>query len=195
MIHPKEPTPELYEELLKEIRKDPSAILRERRLDQLVSLKLVIPDIIRAHKKNRRYHYEMYETAKAEIDKAKAEITLAIKTERDPITNKFAFANREAREVEIIDRVAANPSASRWEAKRRQMYAQAKGLEDEIDYFSRIDQSLVEILALMTSQIEYETRYERSYTDVSKRTRSLSRSSGRAAKVAVGDQTEALVIA
>jgi len=188
-----EPISTLYDELLLEIRKDPSAVLRERRLDQLVSLKLLIPDIIRAHKKNRRYHYEMYETAKMEIDKAKAEITLAIKTERDPITNKLVFANREAREVEVLDRVASDAAASRWESKRRQMYAQAKGLEDEIDYYERIDQSLVEILAMMTAQIEFETRFERSYTDVSKRTRSLQRTSRRVTSVAQGDQTETLI--
>jgi hypothetical protein len=178
------PDTTIYDEILAAIRKDPEAVIREKRLDQIMAIKLQIPDIILANQKNRRYHYELYETAKGEIDKRRAEITLAVKDEVDPISGKPAFRNKEHRDVEIMQRLEQDAVFRRWESKRRQMYAGAKQLEDEIAYYERLDQSFIEILAMMTAQIEFETRFSISYQDQAAKVRTAARAKARSKNIA-----------
>ena len=173
----------MYDHILAEIDKDPEAFIRERRLTQIAALKLYIPAELRAQRRNRRLHWDAFETAMREQKKREIEIAYAIKHERDPITNKPVFPNRESRESESQDRLHHDAAWNRWETQRGAMYASVKKLDEEIDYYERIDHSFIEIMAMFTALIEYETRTERVYPDATS-TRSGKRASRRASMAA-----------
>jgi hypothetical protein len=169
---------DLFGQIVDEIQADPIAFVQADRLDKIKALKLTMPNIILAHKVNRRYHYEKYESAKADVDLRRAEVELAVKDDKDPVTNKPLFRNREGREVEILRRLQADGVYRKAEAMRRAMYAQAKSLEDEIVYYEQIDQSLIEICAMMTAEIEFASRTGVTY-GASLKTRSSRRAKDR----------------
>jgi len=159
--HAPEDTHPLYAEVIAAIKADPEAIIRERRIEQIMSFKLMLPDLIWAAKRNRAHHYEQYETAKAEVDKRRALVELAIKEEVDPATGKPANRNKEKRDVAIDDALNRDPTWQRFDAMRRRMYAQSKQLEHEITRLEDYDRSMTEIMAMMTALIEHETRWGR----------------------------------
>jgi hypothetical protein len=176
---------DLYDEVLKQIHQDPETFLRENRLYQIAALKLQIPETLRAQKRLRRHHWNSFEEAVKEQKKREIEIALAVKSERDAISQKLKFHNRESREAELQDRLQKDAAWNRWEGQRASMYASVKKFDEDIDYYERMDQSLLEILAMFTSMIEFETRYERRYQSDARSTRSQGRTKQRA-KVALG---------
>jgi hypothetical protein len=174
--------PTIYDELLSEIKKDPEAFIREKRLHQIAALKLYFPDKIHASRKLRRYHWDSFEQAVKEVKKREVEVAFLVKHERDGATNKLKYPNRESREAEIQDRLNNDAAHHRWENQRASMYASVKQFDDQIDYFERMDTALTEILAMFTALIEYETRNERKYTrEPSNRTANRSKQRARVA--------------
>ena len=178
-----------YDDAIAAIKADPEGIIRERRIDQIAALKLMIPEQIRAHRKLRRKSTEQFEAAQKESESRKIDIALAVKSEVDSITGKAKYHNKELRESEILSRTNGDAEYQSWWRYRNNMYADMKGIDDEIDYLVRIDLSLVEILAMMTASIEYETSFKRSVT---KNGRTGNRASNRAANAAgIGIEAEA----
>lgn len=193
--HTPEDTHPLYQEVIDAIKADPQAIIRERRIEQLMSFKLMLPDLIWAAKRNRRNHYELYETAKEQVDKRRGEIELEVKEKTDPAaSNKPLFRNKEKRDVEVTKILESDPTFKRYDAQRRRMYAQAKQLEDEIDNLERYDHSMIEILAMITALIEFETRFGGTFNELSVKSRSSSRARQRA-KTSAGVTPDSLTTA
>jgi hypothetical protein len=158
-----------YDDVLEAIKTNPESVIAEKRLDQIASLKLYIPEQIKAHRKLRRHKYEQFEAALKETETRKAEIALEIKTARDP-NNKILYANKEARESELFIRLAKDPEYNRWNKLRAVYYSDAKSAEEECDYLERIDISLLEIIAMFSAQID-NRRHGKNGTSLARKTR------------------------
>jgi hypothetical protein len=183
---------DLFDEVLAAVKADPEAIIRERRTEQVLALKLLIPEKILARKKLMRHKFAQFEAAQAQCDKRKTDLAYLIKSEVDDVTNKPRYHNRESRESELQARLADDSSYTSWHRVRNSMYSDFKSLEDEVDYYERIDLGLVEACAMLTAQVEFYTRFDRSYNDdhPTTKARSARRASERA-RVAAEPRKEA----
>jgi hypothetical protein len=180
----------IYDEVLGAIKADPEAFIREKRLTQIAALKLQIPETIRALRRVRRHHWDGFDQALKEQKKREIEIMFHVKHEKDPITNKPKYHNKEARESEIAARLQSDAAWTRWENQRAAMYASVCKLDEDIQYNTLMDQSLLEVLAMMTALVEFSSRYNREYEHVRKSSRTSKRAAERAALMASGSSSE-----
>jgi hypothetical protein len=183
----------VYTAALEEITKNPEEVIRQRKTEQIMSLKLVLPEEIRARRRMRQIEYEKFETCMRDIDTVKSVIALAVKTEKEA-SGKLSYPNKETREVEIQSRLTSDPIYNQRERMRRSMYAQIKSHDAELDYLERMDQTLIECMAMLTAMIEYETATGRGVSDGRSGKRTQSRAGSRA-KLAAGSKSEAITVA
>ncbi len=184
----------VYEAALQAITQNPEEVIRQRRTEQIMSLKLMFPEEIRARRRMRRTEYEKFETCMHDIESIKKSIELAVKTERDA-GGKLLFPNKETRAVEVQTRLESDPTYNQRERMRRTMYSQVKYFDEEIDYLERMDQSLIEIMAMLTATIEYESKTGKGVENVSRSNRRASTRAKASASVASGSGESPLSIA